>query len=116
MRHVLTILLASWILLVVPLFCLGGVVQHLCGDCPQVSACAHEEGCKEDPCGEPLPALSSRGGSEDSVHPGAETALDLAVTSTSATFFCVWSPHEPAPHPPSRANLPLPESSLPLLI
>ena len=47
-RHI-TILTAFWALLIVPMFCLSGILLHDC-ECGAEEQCGHEEDCSADPC------------------------------------------------------------------
>lgn len=106
------ILLATAIcaVLLVPMLCLGEVVNHAC-ECTPVTTCSHESGCASDPCAQ---AVVQR---ED----GSQTVPDLA--SPPPTRIEIVCPHLPSDALDltltAQRTLPQPErycdSSLPLL-
>ena len=47
-RKILNLLVLA-IFVVVPVLCVGGLLQHAC-ECANETACSHESNCDGDPC------------------------------------------------------------------
>lgn len=62
--HRSIVLLAVWTLLLVPVFCQGGILSHACGGHTE-ERCSHEDDCAVDPC-------------STSVRPSDNVARDVA--------------------------------------
>jgi len=111
MKKILLTVLAFWVLLLSPGLCLAGALEHICGDCPDSSACEHEDDCSNDPC------------AIDLLPPGSANYLGkiISVAVSVQGSFAIGSIHADPLHfpiallPPVRDNLPRPESDLPLL-
>jgi hypothetical protein len=111
MKRILLTTLAFWVLLLSPGLCLSGALAHICGDCPESSACEHEDDCANDPC------------AIDLLPPGTVKIINVSVSPAVPVQGSV--DHESihadplnfpvASLPPLRDNLPRPESDLPLL-
>lgn len=68
--------IATWVLLVAPTLCVGGVLYHVCAcetdacaeeTCSHEVACSHEEDCSSDPCQDLVRLLAARGDTESGV-------------------------------------------------
>ena len=111
MKKILLTVLAFWVLLLSPGLCLAGALEHFCGDCPESSACEHEDECANDPC------------AIDLLPPGSAKNLNVSISGAVPiqVSFAIDSIHpDPLHFPeaalsPVRDNLPRPESDLPLL-
>jgi len=96
-----------------PALCLGGVIEHPCGDCTEDAFCSHEEGCLADPCADAAVRQSAQdSGGAPLLQPcPAPAGLSRYFPPSSLGF-----PTGICPPPPRKKNLPIPESGLPLLI
>jgi hypothetical protein len=111
MNRTLLTAFAFWVLLLSPGLCLAGAIEHLCADCPEQAACSHEDDCENDPCVEVLPP----------------PAMGKVLFASGDLPACLHGAMVPGPGPgttapvslhlilPTRDNLPLPPSALPLL-
>ena len=111
LRRYLLPTLALWAIILGPVLCVAGVLEHLCADCPPAESCQHEDGCASDPCVDVAARTTT---APDS---GIPTSLSCLVASP---FFAEVEMDEvPSiplePFPRGRKNLPRPESDLPLL-
>ncbi|MFN0149250.1 MAG: hypothetical protein ACKVU1_00895 [bacterium] len=107
--HRSIVLLAVWTLLLVPVFCLGGILSHACGGHTE-ERCSHEDDCAVDPC-------------STSVRPSENVARDVAdalcealavpqaFTAPLAAVFplgeCYWEGTRVADDGPPSRSLPL---------
>lgn len=109
MRRFLLPTLAFWAIILGPVLCVAGVLEHLCADCPPADSCQHEDSCASDPCVD----VAAR----------AATATDSGIpTSLSCPVACPFFadvemddvPSLPLePFPREGKSLPRPESDLP---
>jgi hypothetical protein len=112
-RHI-TILTAFWALLIVPTFCLSGILLHNC-ECGQEEQCGHEEDCSTDPCKSVITA--SRNGAGDF----ADAVVQYPSVSDDITTMIEPSARRvllgPCPLAiQKKPNLPFPSSDIPLLV
>ncbi len=112
MNRVFFSTLALWVLLLSPVLCLAGVLEHLCVACPENTCCDHEEDCAYDPCAEVLQVPDSAQG------PGNHDRTVLLIQSCiKYDPFFVELPRFPNESLNQvQKNFPRPESDLPLLI
>lgn len=111
MNRIFLTTLAIWVLLLSPWLCLAGALEHFCGDCPESSACEHEDDCANDPC------------AIDLLPPGSAKNLNVTISvplPVQGLLVIVPIQADPLHFPvaallPLRDNLPLPENGLPLL-
>ncbi len=109
-KTIILLTLATFV--VVPILCMGGLVQHAC-DCGHETACSHESACASDPCG----GNALRGNEQKSINvtvSPAETECLTSLWTPEVTQPRKWVATEP-PLPPDFRNLPYPPSDLPLL-
>lgn len=68
--------IATWVLLVAPTLCVGGVLYHVCACetdacdeeiCSHDEACSHEDDCSSDPCQDLVRPLAARGDTDSGV-------------------------------------------------
>lgn len=104
MNKILLITVAFWVLLFGPGLCIAGVIDHICDDCVEETACGHEDDCDSDPCIEILQITNTT------------TSVDVPVTvCTLATDNSNNQYTSLTAILPTRENLPQPESDIPLL-
>lgn len=112
MKRVLFTTLTFWVLLLSPVLCLAGVLEHLCADCPERTSCDHEEDCVSDPCVDivQVPDTASHASG-----PARTVVLDPRFIAPLPGLF-ESPPLSLTADLRTRGNLPRPESDLPLLI
>jgi len=110
MKRNIFIPIAIWMLALRSL-CLAGVLEHICGDCPESITCGHEENCAADPCVETLQRPDSSSGDDGR----APAVLFASGFITSGSNFPAPQFFTHASLLTDRANLPRPESDVPLL-
>ncbi len=105
------IIFAFWVLLLSPGLCLAGTLEHICGECPGSITCEHEDDCVNDPYGEEL----LRPDSPTRFFAKAHGSVLVQDSLTPEPPLADTHPVRDASLLPIRANLPRPESDLPLL-
>lgn len=105
------IIFAFWVLLLSPGLCLAGALEHICGDCPGSITCAHEDDCANDPCDEELLRPDSPARFLAKTYGSVLVQGHLTPEPCHVDTY----PVRDASLLPIRANLPRPESDLPLL-
>jgi len=99
-----------WALLLAPGLCVGGLVEHACVDCTEIS-CSHEQDCTDDPCNEAMLRVSPFSPDDLAATMVVVAAGEALTASTSAqTQSFVLDP------PPPVGNFPRYQSDQPLLI
>lgn len=110
MKRTLLTALAFWVLLLSPGLCLAGAIEHLCADCPDRTACSHEDDCDNDPCVDMVPPAAGKILFDSGSLPVWNHLIPVTDSTPANTATILWSSL-----PPVRDNLPRPESDLPLL-
>ena len=115
MARLFTSLFLVWALLLVPALCVGGLIEHPC-DCGGESdiECQDEDSCTGDPC-ETIVRTNDQD-SQASLEFESQQVLVAVLTLDVGPASVRWSWSSRPPLPPSRWNLPYPQSDRPQLI
>ena len=121
MARLFTSLFLVWALLLVPALCVGGLIEHPCGcggesdiECQDEDTCQDEDSCTGDPCDTIVRTNDQEG--QRNLELASQQVLVAVLTLDAEPASVRWSWSSRPPLPPSRWNLPYPQSDRPQLI